>query len=135
MNALHLTGGVIGTTKVVVYRAGAAGLAGLHLLMAMGLARSNIILCDAKGVFYQGRTENMSQWESPYAAETSARTLAEALKGADVFIGRSVKGAVTQAMVKTMAKKPIIFAMANPEPEITPEELRAAPRHAILATG
>ena len=135
INALQLTGRDIGTTKLVVYRAGSAGIAGLDLLMAMGLARSNIILCDAKGVVYQGRSENMSQWESPYAAETHARTLAEALKGADVFIGRSVKGAVTQAMVKTMARKPIIFAMANPDPEITPEEVRAVRSDAIIATG
>jgi malate dehydrogenase (oxaloacetate-decarboxylating)(NADP+) len=135
INALHLTGRDIGATKVVVYRAGAAGLAGLDLLMAMGLARSNIILCDAKGVFYQGRTENMSRWELPFASETHARTLAEALKGADVFIGRSVKGAVTQAMVRSMARKPILFAMANPDPEITPEDVRAVRSDAIVATG
>ena len=135
INALHLTGRNIRTTRVVVYRAGSAGIAGLDLLMAMGLARSNIILCDAKGVVYQGRAENVSRWESPYAAETHARTLAEALKGADVFIGRSVKGAVTQAMVKSMARKPILFAMANPDPEITPEEARAVRSDAIIATG
>jgi len=135
INALQLTGRNIRSTKLVVYRAGSAGIAGLELLMAMGLARSNIILCDAKGVIYQGRTENVSQWESPYASETHARTLAEALKGADVFIGRSVKGAVTQAMVRSMARKPILFAMANPDPEITPEEARAARSDAIVATG
>ncbi|HYK80570.1 MAG TPA: malic enzyme-like NAD(P)-binding protein [Micropepsaceae bacterium] len=135
INALQLTGRNIRSTKLVVYRAGSAGIAGLELLMAMGLARSNIILCDAKGVIYQGRTENVSQWESPYASETHARTLAEALKGADVFIGRSVKGALTQAMVRSMARKPILFAMANPDPEITPEEARAARSDAIVATG
>jgi malate dehydrogenase (oxaloacetate-decarboxylating)(NADP+) len=93
------------------------------------------VLCDTKGVIYAGRTEGMNQWKAPYAAETNARTLAEALQGADVFIGLSAKGAVTQGMVETMAKEPIIFAMANPDPEITPEEVREVRKDAIIATG
>jgi malate dehydrogenase (oxaloacetate-decarboxylating)(NADP+) len=93
------------------------------------------VLCDTKGVIYAGRSEGMNRWKAPYAAETNARTLAEALEGADVFVGLSAKGAVTQEMVKTMAKEPIIFAMANPDPEITPEEVRAVRDDAIIATG
>jgi malate dehydrogenase (oxaloacetate-decarboxylating)(NADP+) len=135
INALQLTGREIGSTKLVVNGAGAAGIACLNLLMAMGLSRSNIILCDTKGVIYQGRTEGMNQWKFPYAAETNARTLEDALNGADVFIGLSVKGAVTKTMVKSMAKDPIIFAMANPDPEITPEAVRDVRDDAIIATG
>ena len=135
INALQLTGRDIGTTKLVVNGAGAAGIACLNLLVAMGLSRSNVILCDTKGVIYQGRTEGMNQWKFPYAAQTNARSLDEALEGADVFIGLSAKGAVTQAMVKTMAKDPIIFAMANPDPEITPEDVRQVRDDAIIATG
>src|SRR5213075_85951 len=93
------------------------------------------ILCDTKGVIYQGRTEGMNQWKSGHAVVTKARTLDEAMAGADVFIGLSVKGAVTQDMVKAMADKPIIFAMANPDPEITPEDVRATRADAIIATG
>jgi malate dehydrogenase (oxaloacetate-decarboxylating)(NADP+) len=104
-------------------------------MVAMGLSRSNVILCDTKGVIYGGRKEGMNRWKSPYAAETNARTLAEALEGADVFVGLSAKGAVTQAMVKKMAKEPIIFAMANPDPEIIPEEVRKVRGDAIIATG
>ena len=95
----------------------------------------HVILCDTKGVVYQGRTEGMNQWKSAHAANTKARTLTEALEGADVVFGLSVKGAVTQDMVRGMADKPIIFAMANPDPEITPEEARAVSPHAIIATG
>ena len=101
----------------------------------LGLLRSNIILCDTKGVIYQGRTAGMNQWKAPFAAETNARTLADALQGADVFIGLSAKGAVTKDMVGAMAKDPIIFAMANPDPEITPEEVREVRGDAIVATG
>jgi malate dehydrogenase (oxaloacetate-decarboxylating)(NADP+) len=135
INALELTGRKIAETKVVVNGAGAAGIACLNLLMGMGLARSNIILCDTKGVIYQGRTEGMNPWKSPFAAETNARTLDDAMVGADVFIGLSAKGAVTQDMVKNMAKEPIIFAMANPDPEITPEDVRKVRSDAIIATG
>src|SRR6185312_14923630 len=121
--------------KVVVNGAGAAGIACLELLKAMGLPSGNAILCDTKGVIWRGRTEGMNQWKSAHAAETTARTLADALKGCDAFLGLSDKGAVTQDMVKTMAKAPIIFAMANPDPEITPEEVKEVRPDAIVATG
>ena len=101
----------------------------------MGVPHENCIACDTKGVIYRGRTEGMNQWKSAHAVETDARTLAEAMKGADVFFGLSVKGAVTPEMVESMAAKPIIFAMANPDPEITPEEAQAVRRDAIVATG
>src|SRR5229473_3283473 len=107
----------------------------LELLKAIGFTPDNIILCDTKGVIYQGRTEGMNQWKSAHAARTSARTLAQALAGADVFFGLSVKGAVTKEMVKSMAAKPIIFAMANPDPEITAEEVAEVRDDAIMATG
>ena len=101
----------------------------------MGMPRKNVILCDTKGVIYQGRKEGMNQWKSAYAAKTKARTLAEALEGADAFFGLSAAGAVTKEMVKSMAAKPIIFAMANPDPEITPEEVAEVRPDAIMATG
>jgi malate dehydrogenase (oxaloacetate-decarboxylating)(NADP+) len=135
LNALELTGRDLKTVKLVVNGAGAAGIACLELLTAMGLPKANVVLCDTKGVIYQGRKEGMNQWKSAYAAKTKARTLAEALEGADAMFGLSVKGAVTQAMVKSMAAKPIIFAMANPDPEITPEEVAAVRDDAIVATG
>ena len=135
INALHLTGRKMHDIKVVVNGAGAAGIACLELLKSMGLPSANAILCDSKGVVYRGRTNGMNQWKSAHAVETKARTLAEALDGADVFLGLSVKGAITQEMIKKMAKAPIIFAMANPDPEITPEEAKAARPDAIVATG
>ncbi len=135
INALDLTGRSMRETKVVVNGAGAAGIACLDLMVAMGLPRTNVILCDTKGVIYRGRTQGMNQWKAAYAAETSARTLEEALNGADVFIGLSVRGAVTKEMVRQMAPKPLIFAMANPDPEITPEEVREVREDAIIATG
>ncbi len=135
INALHLTGRDIKTTKIVCNGAGAAGIACLELLKAIGVAPNNLILCDTKGVIYQGRTEGMNQWKSAYAVKTKARTLADALEGADAFFGLSVKGAVTQAMVKSMAERPIIFAMANPDPEISAEEVAAVRDDAIMATG
>ena len=135
INALDLTGRDIKSTKLVCNGAGAAGIACLELLKAIGFTPENIILCDTKGVIYQGRTEGMNQWKSAHAAKTSARTLAEALAGADVFFGLSVKGAVTKEMVKSMAAKPIIFAMANPDPEITAEEVAEVRDDAIMATG
>src|SRR3954463_3454199 len=121
INALHLTGRDIKETRLVVNGAGAAAIACLDLLKALGFPHDNLILCDTKGVIYQGRTEGMNQWKSAHAAKTSARTLEQALRGADVFFGLSVKGAMTKEMVKSMAAKPIIFAMANPDPEITAE--------------
>jgi malate dehydrogenase (oxaloacetate-decarboxylating)(NADP+) len=135
INALDLTGRDIATTKLVCNGAGAAGIASLELLKAIGFAPTNVILCDTKGVIYRGRREGMNQWKSAHAVDTKARTLAEALAGADVFFGLSVKGAVTPDMVKSMAAKPIIFAMANPDPEITAEEVAAVREDAIMATG
>ncbi|WP_374379849.1 NADP-dependent malic enzyme [Dongia sp.] len=135
LNAIHLTGRDIKDVKLVVNGAGAASIACVELVKAMGMPHDNAILCDTKGVIYQGRTEGMNQWKSAHAVKTKARSLEEAMAGADVFFGLSVKGAVTGAMVKSMADKPIIFAMANPDPEITPEEVYAVRSDAIVATG
>jgi malate dehydrogenase (oxaloacetate-decarboxylating)(NADP+) len=135
INALDLTGRDIASTRLVCNGAGAAGIACLELLRAIGFRPENLLLCDTKGVIYEGRKEGMNQWKSAFAVNTKARTLAEALEGADVFFGVSVKGAVDQAMVKAMAGKPIIFAMANPDPEITVEEVAAVRQDAIMATG
>jgi malate dehydrogenase (oxaloacetate-decarboxylating)(NADP+) len=135
INACHLTGRELRDTKLVVNGAGAASIACVELLRAMGMRPENIILCDTKGVIYQGRTEGMNQWKSAHAVPTKARTLAEAVEGADVFFGLSVKDAMSKAMAGSMAAKPIIFAMANPDPEITPEDAREASRDAIIATG
>ncbi|SDA86999.1 NADP-dependent malic enzyme [Mesorhizobium qingshengii] len=135
INALEITGRDMKTTKMVCNGAGAAGIACIELLKAMGFAPENITLCDTKGVVFQGRTEGMNQWKSAHAIKTEARSLAEALDGADVFLGLSAKGALTPAMVQSMAKNPIIFAMANPDPEITPEEVTEIRTDAIMATG
>jgi malate dehydrogenase (oxaloacetate-decarboxylating)(NADP+) len=135
INALDLTGRDVKHTRLVCNGAGAAGIACLELLRAIGFAPENLMLCDTKGVIYQGRTEGMNQWKSGFAVKTEARTLADALEGADVFFGLSAKGAVTQHMVRSMADKPIIFAMANPDPEITVEEVAAVRDDAIMATG
>ncbi len=135
INAMHLTGRKVEEIKVVVNGAGAAGIACLELLKAMGVPNENAILCDSKGVVYRGRKEGMNQWKSAHAIDTDARSLADAVAGADVFLGLSVKGAVTQDMVKSMNKAPIIFAMANPDPEITPEDAHAVRPDAIVATG
>ena len=135
INALELTGREVATTKLVCNGAGAAGIACLELLKAIGFRPENLILCDTKGVIYQGRTEGMNQWKSAYAIKTSARTLTEAFAGADVAFGLSVKGAFTPAMIKSMAAKPIIFALANPDPEITAEDVAEVRDDAIMATG
>jgi malate dehydrogenase (oxaloacetate-decarboxylating)(NADP+) len=135
INALALTGRDIKTTKLVCNGAGSAGIACLELLRAIGFRPENLMLCDTKGVIYEGRTEGMNQWKSGFAVKTDARTLADALAGADVLFGLSVKGAVTQDMVRSMAEKPIIFAMANPDPEITVEDVAAVRSDAIMATG
>ncbi|HWM81138.1 MAG TPA: NADP-dependent malic enzyme [Pseudolabrys sp.] len=135
LNALHLTGRKIEDIKLVCNGAGAAGIACLELLQAIGIKFENLILCDTKGVIYQGRTEGMNQWKSAHAVKTDARTLADALKGADVFFGLSSKGAVTKEMVASMADRPIIFAMANPDPEISAEEVAEVRDDAIMATG
>ena len=135
INALHLSGKKIEDVRIVLNGAGAAGIACLELLKSMGARHDNCIMCDTKGVIYQGRTEGMNQWKSAHAANTDLRTLEEAMKGADVFLGVSVKGAVTPAMVASMADNPVIFAMANPDPEITPEEAHEVRMDAIVATG
>ncbi|MEM9349785.1 MAG: NADP-dependent malic enzyme [Pseudomonadota bacterium] len=135
INALHLSGKKIEDVKIVLNGAGAAGIACIELLKAMGARHENCICCDTKGVIYQGRTEGMNQWKSGHAVKTDLRTLEEAMNGADVFLGVSVKGAVTPAMVESMAPDPVIFAMANPDPEITPEEAQAVREDAIVATG
>jgi len=135
INALHLTGRDMKTTKLVCNGAGAAGIACIELVKAMGFAPENVVLCDTKGVVYKGREEGMNQWKSAHAVETSKRTLAEAMDGADIFFGVSAKGALTEDMVRSMAPNPIIFAMANPDPEITPEEVARIRSDAIMATG
>ncbi|MFA7441303.1 MAG: NADP-dependent malic enzyme [Sphingomonadaceae bacterium] len=135
INALHLTGRKMEDVRVVVNGAGAAAIACTELVKAMGVPSEQVIMCDSKGVIWQGRTEGMNQWKSAHAVKTDTRTLAEALDGADVFLGLSVKGAVTREMVASMAPQPIIFAMANPDPEITPEEVKEVRADAIVATG
>ncbi|MGD9915475.1 MAG: NADP-dependent malic enzyme [Rhizobiaceae bacterium] len=135
INALEITGRDMKTTKLVCNGAGAAGIACVELVKAMGFSPDNVILCDTKGVIYQGRTEGMNQWKSAHAAKTDARTLADAMDGADVVFGLSAKGAFSTAMIQSMAKNPIIFAMANPDPEITPEEAAEIRTDAIVATG
>ncbi|HEV8678624.1 MAG TPA: NADP-dependent malic enzyme, partial [Stellaceae bacterium] len=135
INALHLTGRELGNVRMVVNGAGAASIACVELLKSMGLPGANVVLCDTNGVIYRGRATGMNQWKSAHAVDTVARTLAEAIEGADVFFGLSAKGAVDRAMVRSMADKPIIFALANPDPEITPEEVRAVRSDAIIATG
>ena len=135
INALYLSGKKIEDVKIVLNGAGAAGIACIELIKAMGAKHQNCTICDTKGVVYQGRTEGMNQWKSAHAINTELRTLEEAVKGADVFIGVSVKGALTQDMVTTMAEDPVIFAMANPDPEITPEDAHEVRPDAIVATG
>ncbi|MGB0670118.1 MAG: NADP-dependent malic enzyme [Rhodospirillales bacterium] len=135
INACDLTGRDIADVKLVVNGAGAASIACVELVKSLGVRPNNVILCDSKGVIYKGREAGMNQWKSAHAANTEARTLAEAMEGADVFFGLSVKGAVTPEMVASMAEKPIIFAMANPDPEIKPEDAKAVRPDAIMATG
>jgi len=135
INALHISGKKIEDVKIVLNGAGAAGIACIELLKRMGARHENCIICDTKGVVYQGRTEGMNQWKSAHAIKTDLRSLEDAMRGADVFLGVSAKGAVTQDMVLSMADNPVIFAMANPDPEITPEEAHEVRQDAIVATG
>ncbi len=135
INACKITGRELRDVKLVLCGAGAAGIASLELIKAMGVRAENCIAVDNTGVIYRGRTAGMNQWKSAHAVETDARTLADAMKGADAFFGLSVKGALTPEMVASMAPNPIIFAMANPDPEITPEEVAAVRSDAIVATG
>ena len=135
INALDLTGKNIADMKVVINGAGAAGIACLELLKAMGLPHDNAVLCDSKGPIYIGRQDNINQWKSAHAVQTKDRTLADAVKGSDIFLGLSVKGALTTEMIKTMNKNPIIFAMANPDPEIDPKIAKEVRPDCIMATG
>ncbi|TDI59196.1 MAG: NADP-dependent malic enzyme [Alphaproteobacteria bacterium] len=135
INAMHLTGRDIKDCKIVVNGAGASAIACLELVKALGISSANAIICDSKGVIYQGREEGMNQWKAAHAADTDARTLAEAMVGADVALGLSVAGAFTPEMIESMADSPIIFAMANPDPEISPEAVHAVRSDAIVATG
>jgi malate dehydrogenase (oxaloacetate-decarboxylating)(NADP+) len=135
INACYLTGRALKDVRVVVNGAGAAAIACTELIKAMGVRHDHVIMCDRKGVIWEGRPEGMDQWKSAHAVDTEARTLAEALVGADVFLGLSAAGALKPEMVMAMAKRPIIFAMANPDPEITPPDAKAARPDAIVATG
>lgn len=135
INAAHLTNRSFANMKLVFNGAGAAALACIGLLIDLGVNKKNIILCDTKGVVYKGRTEGMNQWKEVYANDTSLRTLEQAMQSADVFVGLSVKGAISKNMVASMAANPIIFAMANPDPEITPEDIQSVRSDAIIATG
>ncbi|MFQ5438029.1 MAG: NADP-dependent malic enzyme [Paracoccaceae bacterium] len=135
INALYLHDKKIEDCRIVVNGAGAAGIACIELIKALGAKHDNCLVCDTRGVIHQGRKEGMNQWKSAHAANTQARSLSEAMVGADVFLGVSAKGAVTREMVTSMAANPVIFAMANPDPEITPEEAHAVRKDAIVATG
>jgi malate dehydrogenase (oxaloacetate-decarboxylating)(NADP+) len=135
INALHLTNRSLSSVKIVCNGAGAAAIACVELIKSLGVPSANVTLADSKGVVYKGRSEGMNQWKSAHASDTTARSLAEATVGADVFFGLSVAGALTPEMVRHMAPDPIIFAMANPDPEITPEEVAKVRPDAIMATG
>lgn len=135
INAAHITKRELTKMKIVINGAGAAGIACADLLGTYGVEKNNIILCDTTGVIYKGREKGMNKWKEKHAISTACRTLADAVKDADVFIGLSVKGALSKEMVATMADNPIIFALANPDPEITPEDVRQVRGDAIIATG
>ena len=135
INACNLTGRDLADIKIVVNGAGAAAIACIELVQCLGVRPHNTIMCDSKGVIYQGREAGLNQWKSAHAVDTDARSLADAMKGADVFLGLSVKDALNQDMVGSMADKPIIFAMANPDPEISPEDAHAVRPDCIMATG
>ena len=135
VNALEVARKKIEDVKVVFSGAGAAGIACAAFYISLGVKQENLLMVDSKGVIYKGRTKGMNKYKERFAVDTEARTLADAMKGADVFAGVSVKGLVTQDMVKTMAPDPIIFAMANPDPEILPEDALAVRPDVIMATG
>ena len=135
LNALEITGKDIADVKVVFNGAGAAGIACAKFFVALGVKEENMTLCDSSGVIYQGRTKGMNPYKAAFAIETDARTLADVMSGADAFVGVSVAGAVTKEMVESMADQPIIFALANPNPEITYDDARQARPDAIVATG
>jgi malate dehydrogenase (oxaloacetate-decarboxylating)(NADP+) len=135
VNALEVAGKKIDQVRIVISGAGAAAMACLRLYLKLGLSKENVILTDRHGVIYKGRKDDMTAYKEEFAADTKARTLADALKGADVFVGLSVGGIVTQDMIRAMAKDPIVFAMANPDPEIGYEEAVGAREDVIMATG
>ena len=135
INAMELTGRTAHNTRVVINGAGAAGIACAELIKILGVPHENVILCDTRGVIYQGREAGMNQWKSAHAVATDLRTLEQAVAASDCFLGLSVKGALTPDMVASMPEKPIIFAMANPDPEITPEKAKAIRGDCIVATG
>ena len=135
INAVHIAGKKLDEVKVVLAGAGAAGLSSIALMKAAGVKAENTVICDRDGVVYKGREHGMDQWKAAHATDTPFRTLAEAMVGADVVLGLSAKGAITKEMVASMAPNPIIFAMANPDPEITPEDVQSVRSDAIIATG
>lgn len=135
INAIEFSGKKVEDIKLVCNGAGAAGIACVNLIQSYGVKQENCIMVDSKGVIYKGRKEGMNPQKEEHAVETVKRTLEDAMKDADVFVGVSVKGALTKDMVKSMARDPIIFAMANPDPEITPEDAKEARDDAIVATG
>jgi len=135
LNALEIAGKDISEVRGVFSGAGAAGIACVKMYIALGMKKENVIMCDSKGVIYKGREVGMNKYKEEFAADTKMRTLEEAMRGADFFTGVSVKGLVSQDMVKSMNKNPIIFAMANPDPEITYEDATAAREDVIMATG
>lgn len=135
LNACQITGRKLGDIRLVVNGAGASAIACSKIFISLGVKPSNLTMCDSQGVIYKGRTEGMNKYKAEFAVDTKARTLNEALNGADVFVGLSVAGALTADMIKNMAKDPIIFAMANPDPEITPDKAREVRPDAIIATG
>jgi malate dehydrogenase (oxaloacetate-decarboxylating)(NADP+) len=135
LNALEVAGKDIAKVSVVFNGAGAAGVATAEHYLRLGVKHENIIFCDTKGVVFKGRTEAMNKYKERFAQQTARRTLAEAMQGADVFMGLSVKGEVTADMLRSMAPDPIVFAMANPDPEITYEEAKACRSDIIMATG
>ncbi len=135
INALHINGKNIEDVRLVSNGSGAAGIACTELLVKLGISRDNLIMCDKQGVIYKGRSSGMNPWKEIYAIDTHMRTLEEAIVGADIFLGLSAKDAVSKEMVASMAKDPIILAMANPDPEILPEDIKSVRNDAIIATG
>ena len=135
INAIHITNRKIEKARVVVNGAGAAAIASIRLMILLGVKQENIIVCDTKGVIYKGRHYGMNKWKENISSDTKLRSLDQSMCGADIFIGVSAKGTVSKEMIKSMANQPIIFAMANPDPEITPEEVYAVRDDAIIATG
>ena len=135
LNALELVGKSLDKVRVVFNGAGASAIASAEHYVRLGVKRENIILVDTKGVIYTGRAEGMNPYKARFARNTDLRTLAQALEGADVFVGLSVKGAMTQDMLRVMGPRPVVFAMANPDPEITYEDALAARKDVIMCTG